>query len=911
MELSTKPFKLFILSVCFAGAAFCAANLQLPVAFVPNLGQTNSAVRFVGTGPQFRALFFHQKVLLRQGRVQMKVQFRNAAPGAVLVASKPIGAIANFLHGNQPAAWQTGIPMQGEISYRGLWPGIDLRYQGVNSRMKAEYLVAPNGDPANIRVSYEGRVAIENDGSLLVHGSEGEYREDRPILYQTIGSQRREIPGGFRMLDNSTVGFWTGAYDHSRELVIDPYITYSTLFGGSSQDNITGVGYDSLLNTYTTGYTSSSDLPIVNPAKSRGGGTDAFVAKYSVGTGKLLYCTFLGGGGDDRAFGITVNPSGEAYVTGWTSSTNFPVLNAAQLHLSGSRNAFVTKLNAAGTGLVYSTYFGGNGVTSGNAIAVDPAGEIAIAGDTTSTNLPATGTFQNLNKGGQDAFILKLKPTGAIQTVAYFGGGNIDHASSIAMDSYGAIAIGGSTYSTDLPMVSAYENINPGGQVGFVASMPGSAATLFFSTYFGGSSGSANHPEAVNGIAIDTSGSTASTASIYIAGITSSSDFPITSGAYQTTFGGGSDGYVAHLASNGGLIASTLYGGTLLDGVNAIALDFYGNPHIAGFTNSIDFPISRPVQSLNRGSRDAFLAKLDKALAKVIYSSYLGGLGTDSANALVVDSMATVTVVGQTASTDFPTFRAAQTAKTAALTGFMTKVIPNWTAAMFYYGLWFLDTTHSRGSDGTSFTGTVLSFGQSGDIPIAGDWDGTGHKKIGIFRNGTWILDSNANGQVDASDRTFVFGQAGDYPVVGDWDGTGKVRAGLFRNGTFILDYSGHLSGVATGKTDVTFAFGQTGDTPVAGDWNSSGTAKIGIFRAGTWIVDHAGDRSANRTYTFGTTNDFPLVGDWDGSGKSKIGVFRNPAWALDYDGDNALTAPGFNELIFWYGITGIVPVVL
>ncbi len=887
---------------------FGAVAPQMPVAFIQNVGQTDANVRFLGTGPKFHAMFFDRSITVQTGAARMNVQFRGASAAVLVTGSQPTGAVANYISGNDRRDWKTGLPMQGEVLYSGLWPGVNLRYRGDGGSLKAEYLVKAGAEIGEIQISYSGNVSIENDGSLLVRGERGDYREEHPVLYQVSAGRNVAVTGGFRMINRNTVGFWAGSFDHSLELVVDPVITYSTFFGGSSQDSVNGVGFDANLNTYIAGFTSSSDLPVVNPVKQRGGGVDAFVAKFGVGTGKLVYCTFLGGSGDDRAFGIAVNPAGEAFVTGWTSSTNFPVQNAIQSHLGGSRSAFVTKLNASGSALLYSTYFGGAGVTVGNSIAIDPAGEAAIGGDTTSSGLGGSGTFQNTLKGGQDGFILKLQPSGAKSVFAYYGGSNNDHIASISLDIYGSIAIGGSTFSNDIPTVSAYQASNATGQTGFLAYMPGNAAFLFCSTYFGGSFGSSTHPEGVTAVAIDTN---STVSSVYVAGVTSSPDFPVTAGAYQTTFAGGSDGYVARFTAVGGLLASTLLGGSALDGVNALALDFYGNPHIAGYTASLDFPVARPVQASNRGQRDAFVAKFDKTLDKLLYSTYLGGSSADAANAIAVDAMCTAIVGGQTGSAEFPLVKAEQTAKTAALTGFTTKITPGWTAVWFYHGLWFIDSSHSRGSDGTSFAGTVWGFGQTGDIPIVGDWNGSGKKKIGIFRNGTWILDSNNNGQIDSGDRTFTFGQAGDFPVVGDWDGSGQLKAGLFRNGTFILDYSGHLTGTYTGKADVTFSFGQSGDIPVVGDWNGSGTAKVGIFRSGQWLVNYPGDQTTITTYNYGAGGDFPLTGDWDGSGATKIGIFRNPAWCFDYDGDHVLGNPGFTELIFWYGISGAWPLIM
>lgn len=896
------------IALVFTGCLQAAAP-QMPVSFIENQGQADPMVRFFGTGPKFQAAFFDRGMAVRSAGAQLRVRFRGAQTAPV-TASQPTGAVANFISGNNPAAWKSGVPMQGQILYTNLWPGVNLRYRGDEGQLKAEYLVAPGVDLSAIEVSYEGRVFVENDGSLLVRGSQGDYREDRPVLYQIAAGKRMPVPGGFRRINANTVGFWAGQMNHSLELVVDPVITYSTFFGGSSQETVTGIAADSNLNTYIAGFTSSADLPTVSPLKARGGGTDAFIAKFGVGTGKLVYCTYLGGSGDDRAFGLAVNPTtGEAFVTGWTSSSNFPLQNPIQSRLGGSRSAFVAKLNSAGSALEYSTYFGGTGVTVGNSIAIDPAGEAVIGGDTTSSGLGASGTFQNSLKGGQDGFILKLRPTGAKLLFAYFGGSSTDHITSVSMDLNGSIAIGGSTTSNDIPTVAAYQSSNSGGETGFVAYMPANAAHLLFSTYLGGSFGSVTHPELVTGVALDIN---SAASSLYVAGVTSSSDFPVTAGAFQTTFGGGSDAYVARFALTGGLQSATLLGGTQLDGANAVALDFYGNPHITGFTASVDFPVARPLQAANKGQRDAFVAKFNKTLDKLLYSTYFGGSNMDAANAIAVDGMCTAIIGGQTGSPDLPLLKAEQTAKTSPLTGFVTKMVPGWTSAFFYNGLWFIDSTHSRGSDGLgNFVGTTLGFGQSGDIPVVGDWNGTGKKKIGIFRSGLWILDSNNNGQIDSADRQFTFGQAGDFPVVGDWDGTGQVKAGLFRKGTFILDLSGHLTGTNTGKTDVTFSFGQAGDIPVVGDWSGSGTSKVGIFRAGEWQVDYDGTHSTGQTYNYGAAGDYPLVGDWDGSGTSKIGIFRNPAWVLDYDGDHVLGNPGFTELIFWYGTSGAWPLIM
>lgn len=245
--------------------------------------------------------------------------------------------------------------------------------------------------------------------------------------------------------------------------------------------------------------------------------------------------------------------------------------------------------------------------------------------------------------------------------------------------------------------------------------------------------------------------------------------------------------------------------------------------------------------------------------------------------------------------------------------GFILKIAPNFNLNLAAPPSFFFDVWHNTGYNGPNLTLNTSTFGLAGDLPVYADWDGTGVNRIGVFRNGTWFLDINGNGVLDAGDRTVVFGQAGDIPLTGDWNGTGRVKLGLFRQGTFILDISGHLSGIPTGIADQTFSFGQPSDIPVVGDWNKSGTAKVGVFRRGQWLVDYNGDQAFNsldQTYSYGQAGDIPVVGDWDSSGtRSKIGVYRNGIWILDYDGNNAISGAGQWELYCSFGSNAYVPV--
>jgi len=495
--------------------------------------------------------------------------------------------------------------------------------------------------------------------------------------------------------------------------------------------------------------------------------------------------------------------------------------------------------------------------------------------------------------------VAKLSPAGSTLTfLTYLGGSGVDHASSVGIDLTDAVFVGGYTESINFPVASAYQPRSGGGQDGFVSRLSANGTTMLFSTYLGG-----HGTDAVNGLAVDLLGNAV------VAGTTASANFPVTAGAFQTIFGGETDGFIARFSSTGLLLQSTYLGGLLSDGINAVALDFHGYPYVTGYTISEDFPVQAPVQGIKAGAENAFVAKLNLTLSSVTFSTYLGGSGSDAGNTIAVDFQTSIIVGGQTSSFDFPTAGSMPSSLPSPLSSFVTKIAANFTLGdTLPYNSQLLivsDPWHV-----SWFIGVSL-FGNATDIPIVGDWTGTGVQRIGVFRNGTWYLDTNGDGYFDDGDQTVVFGQAGDIPVVGDWTGTGRIALGLYRQGSFILDLSGHLTGVPTGQPDATFSFGLATDIPIAADWNGSGTAKVGVFRNGSWLVDYSGTRVISQNWTYGQAGDLPVIGDWDSSGKpNKIGVFRGGIWILDYDGDRAWTIPGLNEMLIGFGAPGFVPLV-
>ena len=780
------------------------------------------------------------------------------------------------------------------LIFRDTWPGIEIQYSPYQETVKSEYHLRPGADPRSIRLRYKtgSMPRIQPDGSLFVSVAGAHFVESPPYAYQEQDG-RVTVPVEYRIHDDGTVGFALGPYDPSLPLVIDPVMNYSTLFGGSGDTTVTSVAIDASGNAIVAGWTTATDLP-ANGAKTRsGGGVDAFVAKLSAEGNRVVWCTYLGGIGDDRAFGVAVDASNNVYVTGWTQSSNFPLMGAIQSRLLGSRNGFVTKLNPAGTAILYSTYLGGSNHDQGNSIAVDSTGAAYVTGDVSSSNFPVVNAWQATLAGGQqDAFVAKLNPAGnALVFSTYIGGTAADHGAAIALDTAQNVYITGSTYSANFPLAAATQSKIGGGQDAFVAELSSNGRSLLFATFIGGSGGTTGLMEGGNAIAVDYAGN------VYVAGSTSSIDFPTTTGAYQRTLtnGGAEDhGFAWKLNSARQVVYCTYLAGMNLDVVNGLAVDPAGNAYLVGSTSSSDFPGVRAFQSAITGQTNAFILKLNLTGSGLIFGSFLGGSTSDAANSVAVDAKQNVVIGGIAQSSDFPLLNAAQSYGNGPFSGFVTRVVPGWTPMLFSNGFWNIDVWHDAGYDGSSWTQTGTWFGQGGDVPILGDWNKSGSTKIGIFRNGLWILDSNGNGQIDSADRQFTFGQAGDIPLVGDWDGTGTLKAGLFRHGLFILDLSGHMSGVATGKQDLQFAFGMSTDVPVVGDWGSTGVTKIGIFRDGLWNLDVNGDHqydAGDSWFVYGSAGDTPLVGDWDGSGTVKFGVCRGGIWMLNITGNNAYRA--------------------
>ncbi|MCP4666466.1 MAG: hypothetical protein GY849_08860, partial [Deltaproteobacteria bacterium] len=376
---------------------------------------------------------------------------------------------------------------------------------------------------------------------------------------------------------------------------------YSTYLGGSALDQGNEITLDGSGNIYVVGRSDSTNFPTKQAFQgTNAGNQDAFIAKLDPTGATLAYSTYLGGASLDQGIGIALDGSGNVYVSGRSSSTNFPTKQAFQGTNAGNQDAFIAKLDPTGATLAYSTYLGGASLDQGIGIALDGSGNVYVSGRSSSTNFPTKQAFQGTNAGGYDAFITKLVPSGtALAYSTYLGGGNDERGIKIAVDRSGKAYVTGITHSTDFPTKQAFQGTNAGDTDAFVTKLVPSGTALIYSTYLGGTDTDEGY-----GIALDPSGSA------YATGKSNSTDFP-TRQAFQGTNAGDYDAFITKLVPSGTALAySTYLGGTGTDHGTRTAIDESDNTYVTGFTNSTDFPTGQAFQGANAGSYDAFVFKI-------------------------------------------------------------------------------------------------------------------------------------------------------------------------------------------------------------------------------------------------------------------------------------------------------------
>jgi Beta-propeller repeat len=598
----------------------------------------------------------------------LRMRLVAANPSARATGLEETLAKSNYFTGKDPKKWRTNVPNFAKVKFENVYPGVDLVYYGNQGQLEYDFVVAPGVDPRAIKLAIQGasRLGVDAQGDLVADLGGEEVRMHKPVVYQPEESKsklpRHNIEGSYVLLGENQVGFQVSGHDPHKALVIDPVVKYSTYLGGSGDDwasifdFLRGIAVDSGGNAYVIGTTASTDFPttVGGFQTTFGGGDggcneppefagcaagDVFVAKLSA-DGTLVYSTYLGGSADDWGEGIAVDAAGNAYLAGETASPDFPPMNPIQGANAGLTDMFFAKLNPAGSSLVYSTYLGGSSYDMVPMIALDSHGNLYFEGTTLSTDIPTANAYQpnTGSPGSPDIWAGKLNAAGnALVYSTYLGGSDWDVCGSdIVVDRNGDAYLDGFTCSTDFPTRNPIQGAIAGDCDAFLTKL-NSGGQLAYSTYLGGSGF-----ESTRGTAVDANGNA------YFAGITFSSDFPTTSGAFDTAHAFGTCGhppdtfpcavgFVTKVNARGNaLVYSTYLGGTGFDFAAGIVVDPFGNAYIAGGTYSTDFPTVTPLQARNAGNEDVFLTKLNPAGNVLVFSTYFGGSRFDEPSGLAL-----------------------------------------------------------------------------------------------------------------------------------------------------------------------------------------------------------------------------------------------------------------------------------
>ena len=643
---------------------------KLPIYFVENRGLFPDEVMFYVQGADKTLFFTRNGITFRlKGKDRgwvVKLEFVGANPDVELQGEDRQETVFSYFTGPEKD-WKTGLPSFSKIVYRDLWPGVDLVYRGTAKQLKYEFVVKPGVDPGKIRLRYRGAtsVILTGAGALKVETPEGGFADEPPVAWQEIDSERVPVDMVFTLPGKTgergrEFGFCVGKYDSTKPLILDPAIlVYCGYIGGSGSVLGDSIAVDAAGNAYVTGSTWSSQpsFPVkAGPDLTFNGVVDAFVAKVNPQGTALVYCGYLGGASSDYGRGIAVDPAGNAYVTGNTQSqpTTFPVkVGPDMTYNGGSDDAFVAKVNASGTALVYCGYIGGAASDIGWSIAVDPAGNACVTGYTPSpsTSFPVkAGPDLTFNGGINDAFVAKVNAQGTgLVYCGYIGGSNSDAGYSIAVDRAGNAYVTGSAFSTQatFPVTVGpdltYNGGNPPNDSDtFVAKVNAQGTALVYCGYIGGAVSDYGW-----GIAVDPAGNA------YVTGGTYSSmqqGFPVIVGP-DLNYKAGYDAFVAKVNAQGTALDYCGYiGGNDSDAGRSIAVDPAGNAYVTGSTQSspTTFPVKVGPDLTYNGGCDAFVARVNAQGSGLVFCGYIGGAAGDQGYGIALDTIGNAYVTGNT-----------------------------------------------------------------------------------------------------------------------------------------------------------------------------------------------------------------------------------------------------------------------
>jgi hypothetical protein len=669
--------------------------------FEENLGQIdNPDVLYVASGREIEIGFAKGKVLFNAPRwVKKETGITQSAGGTLFavivgdgdstpVAHAPRTGVGHYLLGTQSERWKTNVRHYGRVYYRDVYPGIDLHYFfDEQDEFKYEFLVKPGADPSRIELVFTAvdGVELRNDLTATISTTAGRLQDGPLVSYQIVNGEARTVKSVFRRTGPASYRVdLAGHYDPRLPLVIDPTLQFASYWGVGGANNRTAA-IDKAGNVYVAGGAYSPRWPTTLGAYDRShtddGWPDVAVAKFAP-DGALVWSTLIGGKGEDYAYVAAINDVGELYVAG-RAGEGFPTtLGAFDRTFNGGRrigqihdatDAFVLKLSADGSKLLYSTFIGSSANDLARAIELLPTGELLVGGTAWDVHwfqkgLPTTrGAYKHKPGGISDGWVAKVSADGSkLIFCTYFGTGNDtkeEYLRSLGVDPKGNVWIAGTTDGNDLRATpNAFQAFHGGGETeSYVGKLSPDGQQLVYFSWLGGR----GHEY------VETEGVSDAQGNFFIAGGTSSPDFPFTLGAFQSTIKGGRDGFIAKINNDGSLGFVTAFGGSSPDPDELFwgpAVDARGNVYATGRFPSKDCPVtSNALQPHNAGNKDAFLAVFSPDGARLLYGTYVGGSGNDTGRFIAISpDNSTVVLALETSSTDLPLINANNTVPSGA-----------------------------------------------------------------------------------------------------------------------------------------------------------------------------------------------------------------------------------------------------
>ncbi len=651
-----------------AATANPAKPPRIPMWFERNTDEYPAQVLYASRSlDQTVFLTAQDMVITSRDGAALHIGWKNGKPARATRGEAPLRARVDYFRGRNQNNWRAGDATRySKVRYEQVYNGVDLVFHPQGSQLEHDFVVAPGADPKQIALTFTGATSmrLDRDGSLALRVGASDIRQSKPVAYQEIDGRRVEVAANFRVTGDNEAAFELGAYDTTRELVIDPVLQYSSYIGGTSLSSPTTVVAEPGTGIlWITGTTTSTDFPITgDPIRDTGfGNRDIFIAKVDPtksGPDSLVYAAFVGGTGNDEGRSMVLDRDGNAVIAGMTASADFPIVGSYDTEILGGQDAVVLKIDPRRGGkdaLVYTTFLGGDGQDWANAVAVDSLNKIVVAGYTVSENFPVTANaIQRNRQAGYELFISKIDPdtgTSGLQYSTYYGGSGTDIARAVAVDAQGLIYVAGNTSSANFPIGDrAYQpTYQNAGDMFLIRVDPGKSGIdgISYGTYIGGS-----------GIDSAESMTLAADGTVYLAGYTTSNELPTAGNAPQTQNAGGADVYVARLdLKTSTLVFATYLGGKSTDIAYGMNVDSTGRIHVTGYTYSSDFNVTRnALQPKSLGIPDAFMASINPSLPAaeaLLYSSYVTSAGLDYGSSITANSSCLVSAVGSTTGRKF------------------------------------------------------------------------------------------------------------------------------------------------------------------------------------------------------------------------------------------------------------------